>query len=209
MKKKYYGYFVPKTKKSGVAEDWKKVEKLVKGVAGARYRSFDSKEEAAEWLKAGANYEIKESRPSTGRQTLKKPLESGVYFDAGTGRGKGVEVNVTDEKGKSLLSILEKKISKQGTIFLPEGSTNNYGELLACKYALKIALKTGVKKVFGDSKLVIEFWSSGFAKRSALPVETIALVDEVADLRDSFEDIGGKIERVSGDDNPADLGFHK
>ena len=203
-KKKYYAYFVPKTKKSGVAEDWKKVEKLVKGVAGARYRSFDTKAEAEEWLGAGANYEMKEPR-------VKKPIEPGIYFDAGTGRGKGVEVNVTDERGKSLLSLLpeKKKISKHGTILLSEETTNNYGELLACKYALAIALETGGKKIFGDSKLVIEFWSSGFAKRSALPVETIALVDEVADLRDAFEDVGGQLERVSGGNNPADLGFHK
>jgi len=203
-KKKFYAYLIPKTKKSGVTEDWKKVEKLVKGVAGARYRSFNSKEEATEWLEAGANYEKKEPR-------AKSPIEAGIYFDAGTGRGRGVEVNVTDERGEGLLDlVLEKKqISKHGTLLLHKGATNNYGELLACKYALGIALKTGVKKVFGDSKLVIEFWSSGFAKRSALPVETIALVDEVADLRDAFEDVGGKIERVSGSDNPADLGFHR
>jgi ribonuclease HI len=92
---------------------------------------------------------------------------------------------------------------------LPVGVTNNYGELLACKYALTIAMKKGVKKVFGDSKLVIDFWSLGFAKKSELSVETQALVEEVSGLRDAFEDNGGELKRVSGDENPADLGFHR
>ena len=30
-------------------------------------------------------------------------LEPGIYFDAGTGRGAGVEISVTDEQGKNLL----------------------------------------------------------------------------------------------------------
>mgnify|MGYP001599598705 CR=1 FL=1 len=88
-------------------------------------------------------------------------------------------------------------------------SFDNYGELLACKYALQIAMQTGVKKVFGDSKLVIDFWSQGIAKKKELPEETYTLVVDVSALRRVFEAEGGSVERISGDDNPADLGFHR
>ena len=79
---------------------------------------------------------------------------------------------------------------------------------MACEYALKLSIKKGIKKIFGDSKLVIEYWSRGFIKRKDLPVATVKLADKVAKLRKKFESQGGEGGRVSGDDNPADLGFH-
>jgi len=80
---------------------------------------------------------------------------------------------------------------------------------LALRYALEIAKKEKVKKVFGDSKLVIEYWSRYRAKRKELSAETVKLIDEVAALRERFEAAGGSVGRISGDDNPADLGFHR
>jgi ribonuclease HI len=88
-------------------------------------------------------------------------------------------------------------------------ATNNYGELLALKYAIQIAKKTKHKKIFGDSKLVIEYWSMGIAKAKDLPTKTVKLIFEVSSLRESFEESGGKVLRISGADNPADLGFHR
>ena len=198
MTKKYYAYFLLSGKR-GVCEDWKECEKRVKGVAGARFQSFKTKEEAGEWLQSGASYKLK----------VKKVLEPGVYFDAGTGRGRGVEISVTDEKGKDLLDrVLPKKKLNKYHKHLVKGVTNNYGELLACFYALKLALKNGVRKIFGDSKLVIDFWSKGSMRKKMLPKKTIKLIEEVVSLRQKFENQGGAILRISGDDNPADLGFH-
>src|ERR1700685_1506806 len=92
-KKKYYAYFVPAGNKSGVTSDWKKCESMVSGKTGARFKAFDAKADAERWIAHGAIYETKQQ----------PKLERGVYFDAGTGRGAGVEVSVTDEKGKNLL----------------------------------------------------------------------------------------------------------
>ena len=63
----------------------------------------------------------------------------------------------------------------------------------------------------GDSKLVIEYWSLGKIRKetSADNPELLALVRKVQKQRKLFEKEGGKLLRVSGDDNPADLGFHK
>ncbi len=208
MKKKYYAYLL-RNGESGVLDNWKDCEKKVSGVYGARYKGFETKNDAEAWLAAGAKYESRSKKHEAGSGKVK--LEPGIYFDAGTGRGKGVEISVTDEKGKSLLDVVlsKKDINKFGKHLVGKSATNNYGELLACLYAMQAAMKKGYKKVFGDSKLVIDYWSKGFIKKDKVAEETVELAEVVAGLRQEFEEGGGVIDRISGDHNPADLGFHK
>lgn len=202
QKANYYAYFLPTTSKRGVVASWAECEAAVKGKE-ARFKGFLSRSAAEAWLAAGARYEAKPKQD-------KPVLEPGIYFDAGTGRGDGTEVSVTDENGHDLLSkVLPKaKINRHGKHNVEiVGGTNNYGELLGCKFALQIALEDGVKKIFGDSKLVIDYWSKGFIKKE-IPTTTRKLASEVVELREQFEKGGGKIKHISGDHNPADLGFH-
>jgi len=196
-KKKHYAYSINGNK--GITDSWPKCQKIVSGMINAKYKGFETRKEAEKWLEAGADYNLKHLAE-----------EKGVYFDAGTGAGKGVEISVTDEKGNSLLNkILEKrKINHRGNHWIINDATNNFGELLACKYALQIALKKNIKNVFGDSKLILDYWSKGFIKK-ILNKETIDLSNEVKKLRYSFEKKGGKMKHISGGSNPADLGFHK
>ncbi len=204
-KRKYYAYFVPSSGNSGVTDDWPTTEKMVKGVMGARFKAFNDRGEAEAWLTGGAVYG---ERPEAGGRKPKK----GIYFDAGTGRGEGVEISVTDEAGKNLLHKVFKKgnLNKFGKHLIESPSaTNNYGELLALRYALEIAKKTQAKKIFGDSRLVIDYWSQWKMKRKELPEETVELATKVAKMRERFEKKGGEIERISGGENPADLGFHR
>lgn len=213
--KKYYAYFIPRTNQKGVTGEWRECEKIIAGEKEARFKGFKTRTEAEEWLKQGADY---------GAKIPKSWLEAGIYFDAGTGRGTGVEISVTDEKGNDLLKkVLQgSDINRYGKHRLRGDVTNNFGELMALKYALEIALKYDIKKVFGDSKLVIDYWSKGIVKgaatpalpslpsaKKALPEETIGLALAVTKLRKKFENAGGSIQRVSGEDNPADLGFHR
>jgi ribonuclease HI len=202
-KNKFYAYRLPNGR-NGIVDSWAACEKLVSGVNGARYRGFASRAEAEEWLAAGAAYEPK-ARPTTRR-------EPGIYFDAGTGRGMGVEINVTDEHGKSLLhkTFQEREVNRFGTHRLKDKkATNNFGELLAMRHALLVALKGKCRKIFGDSKLVIDYWSEWRIKRKDLPEKTVALANEVSVLREEFEKKGGEVIRIGGGENPADLGFHK
>lgn len=202
---KFYAYIVPSKEKQGVTENWTECEKHVNGVASARYRSFDSREAAAEWLHSGGEYEKRPPR-------VKARLMPGVYFDAGTGRGDGVEISVTDEKGMNLLTkvLPRAKLNRFGKHLVTHAdATNNYGELLALKYALKYALKEEEKSIFGDSKLVIDYWSKYQIKRKDVAAKTVTLAEEVSELREEFESDGGVVSRVSGADNPADLGFHR
>lgn len=194
-----YAYLVPGKELRGVADTWEECERYVKGEPDARFRKFRMREEAEQWLDGGADYA---SKPSA---------EPGIYFDSGTGRGQGVEISVTDENGNDLLSKIlpERQINRFGKHWVFKDASNNYGELLACSLALKIALQEGVKKVFGDSKLVIEYWSLGKIKKNEVDEATVALAWEVKKLRKEFEAIGGILSRVPGDANPADLGFHR
>jgi len=197
-KKKYYAYSVGKEK--GIVDNWADCERIVAGVPGAKFKGFVMQEEAEKWLDAGADYKIKHIG-----------LEKGIYFDAGTGSGNGVEISVTDENGDSLLYkvLPEKEINSRGFHLIGKNTTNNFGELLASKYALQIAIDEKCFKIFGDSRLVVEYWSKGFIKKDNLPEETIKLSQEVKTLRKKFEHQGGKMFLISGGSNPADLGFHK
>ena len=118
--------------------------------------------------------------------SLKTPvnttLEKGIYFDSGTGRGIGVEVRVTDENKENILDKI---------------SPNSLEELLKCNLIL------------GDSRLVIDYWSLGRFHENNLELETINYINKVIQLRKEFEKNKGIVRHISGDVNPADLGFHK
>lgn len=199
---KYYAVHYIGTGENKIYNNWDICKKSI-GSKKTRYKSFKSEKEAKEWLNNGALYENKEE--------IKKNLEEGIYFDAGTGRGIGVETRVTDKYGNSLVNkiVPEDKVTEHGNYLCKAGSTNNFGELMGLYIALKLSLKDENKKIFGDSKLIIEYWSKGIAKINELPKETGELIQKVKELRDYYEKSGGKIVHVSGDYNPADLGFHR
>jgi ribonuclease HI len=94
---------------------------------------------------------------------------------------------------------------------LPKGKTNNFGELLGCFYALRIANANQIKSIYGDSDLVISYWSKNWVsaeKRSTDP--DLALLAEwtAKELR-TFNANGGSLKHIPGRINPADLGFHR
>ena len=88
-KEKYYAYFFD-TNNMGIKNSWDECKKIVQGTS-ARYKSFTSKEEAEFWLNNGAIYK-KKSETLERKILQNQKLEDAVYFDAGTGRGFGVEV---------------------------------------------------------------------------------------------------------------------
>lgn len=222
MAKKYYAYFLD-NKNNGITDTWGECQKIVSGM-NARYKSFKTLSEAEIWLKSGANYEYgkkEREKERKEREFLNYKLEDAVYFDSGTGRGEGVEVRVTDKNKNSLLSyllddglikFLNKKtwiINEFNNILLDKKRTNNYGELLGLYLALEYAERNSKNKIYGDSKLVIDYWSLGYFQKTKLEEETILLIEQVVKKRKKFEKNGGKVEYISGDINPADLGFHK
>lgn len=215
MAKKFYAYFFNE-ENLGIVESWEECKTVVQN-SKARYKSFPSYSEAKVWLKAGAKYENKK----ISSESIKAKLEEGIYFDAGTGRGQGVEVRITDKNGRSLIHILESdnfnKFLKKNSWFINEfdniqltkDKTNNFGELLGLYLALECAKNLNLNKIFGDSKLVISYWSKGQFQAGNLNQETVSLIKKVTENRRKFEFYNASVEHISGDINPADLGFHK
>ncbi len=200
--RKIYACFYVNENYGETFSTWEECQKAVK-IKKCRYQSFKTINEAQEWLNSGAEYIKKDD--------IKKNLPDGIYFDAGTGRGIGVEVRVTFKDGNSVLNkyLSEDKINEFGNYLMPFGSSNNFGELTGINFALEIALKEGILNIYGDSALVIDYWSKGFIKKDNVNSETYELALKVKNKREFFESIGGKVSHISGDFNPADLGFHK
>ncbi|MGL5054176.1 MAG: viroplasmin family protein [Fusobacteriaceae bacterium] len=214
-KEKFYGYYIIDSKEGGVLNSWDLCKKKVEGLK-SRYKSFSSYEEAKSWIDGGAVYEENTKR----REELQKKrlknekdrekLKEAIYFDAGTGRGIGVEARVTNLRGDSYIyDYFPKRVNEFGNINLGKDKTNNYGELVALYCALEVAEKEKVYEIYGDSNLILFFWSQGKCNKESLPEKTVELIEVVTKKRKEFEKKGGKIDYVSGDINPADLGFHK
>lgn len=201
LKQKFYGCFFVESEKFSIFDNWEECENKIKQFK-CRYKSFKTYEEAETWCKSGAEY--------TTKKEIQKNLPDGIYFDAGTGRGLGVESKVSFKDGISILPkyFPNENINEFGNLFLGNSKTNNFGELKALDMALDIALNNNILAIFGDSFLVINYWSKGHIKSDIDP-ETIELAKKVAKKRELFEKLGGTINHISGDYNPADLGFHK
>ena len=206
--KKFYAYFIIDTNENGILENWSDCQRKVSDKK-ARYKSFKTFLEAEKWLNSGANYEKKEKADLT--ELYSELDQNAIYFDAGTGRGNGVEVRLTDFNGNSLLYKImnEKNINEFGNYYVADTRTNNFGELVGIYTAFVYAKKYGTKVICGDSSLIIEYWSKGRYNSSDLENDTIELIKKVTLMRNEFEKKGGTVKKISGDVNPADLGFHK
>jgi ribonuclease HI len=90
---------------------------------------------------------------------------------------------------------------------------NNGAELVSMLFGLRIALKDKtVSTIYSDSQLIVDYWSQGKINsktKSKMDYNKLKIINEVAELRRRFEYEGGHIIKISGDSNPADLGYHK
>ncbi|QFP41546.1 ribonuclease HI [Borrelia miyamotoi] len=195
--KKYYACILKNKNEKIIFTSWEECKNKIKGQSN-RIKSFQTRKEAENWLLRDGKTDIY--------------YPEGIYFDSGTGRGKGIEIRVVNEKGMSIINkiIDQSLINDYNNYNIKnfDGISNNYGELFGLYIALKIALEENIKSIFGDSKLVIDYWSKGFYNKN-LNINTIKLIQNVTKLRNTFEEKGGKILLISGNNNIADLGFHK
>lgn len=90
---------------------------------------------------------------------------------------------------------------------------HNGTELLSMIIALKLAKKYPIiKEIRSDSDLIVKWWSIGHISKGK--VNTIDprkkdFIIQCGKLRTAFEKQGGKIVKISGDNNLADMGWHK
>lgn len=162
-----------------------------------RYKKFDTQENADRWIEYHG----------------KPPViidKDGIFFDAGTGGDKGTRVNVTNYNKERLPVAFPEDAEYDDTGLMKVNGTNNFGELYALKLALQYALEHDIKKIYGDSKLVIFYWSMGrYNELRMTNMDTIHLIKETSAIRRKYFEGGGRVYYISGDKNPADLGYHK
>ena len=158
---------------SNIVYTWDECQNIVKGKK-SRYKSFKTQTEAKKWLECGAEYESKSEKQDKLIDLFAELDRDAIYFDAGTGRGKGVEVRLTNFDGIPILYkiIGNSKINEYGNYYLSEGSTNNFGELVGLFSAIKYALKYNIHTICGDSSLVIDYWSKGRYNKENLGKDT-------------------------------------
>lgn len=166
--------------------------------------------------------------------TLLTPI---LYSDGGHNKMTKDEAwgSVTNDKGEDLLETYQSLFSDMNSkiVDLPskdkkslekrriiiskfndvKTQQNNGAELIALVVALRIALASVgiVKTIKCDSKLLTDYWSKYLKKesRNKMDPQKAKYIDELIMLRKKFEEVGGNIEKISGDDNKSDLGFHK
>lgn len=213
MDNKVKMYAVVFNGESRLFDNWDDCSSFVKGKSGVKYKKFASEQEAKSWIVE--NLSVKTTSVEVAEKVYDPSI---IYFDAGTGRGIGVEVRVTDSLGNSLINKIASNssfidlcnrygfiVNDFGNVQLPKNFTNNYGEALGCILAYKIAnMLPEVKTILGDSELVIKYWSNGVIK--VKNESTVKMLKYLTDLRASST---LELKWIPGSANMADLGFHK
>lgn len=170
-------YAVAKGHQAGIYTTWAAAKQQVDGVAGARYKSFPTRNEAQAWLDAGGNYAKKASgHKTTGKSAAPTQHDEKIilYSDGGsrnTGNTPGGHVRQGD---KAAWAYLIKHDGKQSFDSLGEfGATNNKMEITGLLQALTALKSVGMNQepilAVLDSKYVLDAitknWLQGWQRR--------------------------------------------
>ncbi len=157
-KKKFYAVAVGRT--NGIFTDWASTERQVKGYAGAKYKSFPTRQEAEDWL-AHPVYEKK--KVSSQRKEKQRPLQNHdpdsivVYTDGGSinNPGPGGYGAVIEDNGN-------RKEYSGGY----RHTTNNRMEMMAAIVALE-QLGNCRQKIYlySDSSYLVNGITKGWARK--------------------------------------------
>lgn len=165
----------------GVYSAWKDAEAQVRGVPGARFRSYTSKEEATRayeigYVAATAEVPIVEKKPRTALLTVPGPLLPSISVDAACDMTTGVmEYRGVDTETRA-------EIFRKGPFL---GASNNIGEFLAIIHALSMLHRAGDElPVYTDSRTALSWLRHRHTKTT---VQRTAENAEVFDLLDRAE----------------------
>ncbi|GEK29522.1 ribonuclease H family protein [Furfurilactobacillus siliginis] len=169
-------YAVAKGHRAGIYTTWAAAKQQVDGVAGARYKSFPTRNDAQAWLDAGGNYakqsHAKKVTPATTQVQHDEKIV--LYSDGGsrnTGNTAGGHVKQGD---KAAWAYLIKSDGQQFFDSLGEfGATNNKMEITGLLQALTALKNVGLNQepilAVLDSKYVLDAitknWLQGWQRR--------------------------------------------
>lgn len=156
MKQKYYA--VRKGRQAGIYSDWDSCKSQVEGFAGAQYKSFSTREDAAQYL-AGQNSAAADAGKKTPRESSPpEPIPAGhvvIYADGACsgnpGRGGYGTVVLYGDQRRELSAGFRR-------------TTNNRMEILGCIAGLDAIEERSDIMIFSDSKYVVDAVTKGWAE---------------------------------------------
>ena len=169
MKKKFY--VVWSGLNPGIYHSWDDCQAQIKGVKGAVYKSFDSKEEAERAYASPAYEYVKKTHPNPPQQVAPSNSPKGENSNTSTtesplfGRGLGeaayalaVDAACSGNPGPMEYRGVYLGDGKEIFHFGPVYGTNNIGEFLAIVHALALLDKQGLKMtIYSDSRTAISW----------------------------------------------------
>lgn len=180
-KQKYYVVWEGKT--PGIYSTWNECKAQVDGVANARYKSYESLQDAEAALKAGANKSWGKGKAAakTGTKSASKGPGAGageidydsISVDVGTRGNPGpVEYKGVDTRTGEILFYV-------GPI---ENGTNNLGEFIAIVHGLAYLKKLGSSKtIYTDSRTALSWLKNRKIASTLVRSPATAKIWEMAD----------------------------
>ena len=156
-KQKYYVVWHGQT--TGIFDSWHACEQQVKGVEGARYKSFDSREEA-ERAYASSPADYIRRRGASAPRTEKKAPDDVLYSNA-IASDAACSGNPGPMEYRGVYIPTGQELFHYG----PVHGTNNIGEFLAIVHAMALIVREGWQmSVYSDSRNAIQWITQGHCK---------------------------------------------
>jgi ribonuclease HI len=213
----------------GIYSTWIECEKQIVGFKGAKFKKFNTKQEAENFVNdivpVPINNILNEINPSTT-----------IYGDGGYNNTTKPDAwgSVVNGYGNDLIGYYSHLLSDMSLkeVVLPRGigkrtiivanfsgveQQNNGAELMAAVAALRISIDLisngiPVKTVYCDSQVIL-YWSIRLKPESEVSFDPrkVTYIKELIQLRKYCEAVGCNFLKISGNFglNKADLGFHR
>jgi ribonuclease HI len=172
-------YVVWEGKKPGIYTSWDECRKQVDGVAQARYKSFESAEDAAKAFKGDYKNYIQRKAPTVKKAAAGTWIRESVAVDAACSGNPG------DMEYKGVWVADGSVLFAMGP--LPDG-TNNIGEFLAIVHALAL-LKVQAKPnlpIYSDSVTAQGWVKKGKCNTKLAPTKRNAKIFELIDRAEKW-----------------------
>lgn len=205
-KKKKKFYVVWEGRQTGIFEDWDTCKKQVEKVEGAKYKSYESKQEAeAAFNKSYFEAVVLEKKlPPKVNPNVPPPIEHSVVVDAAWNS------KTKDMEYQGFHLATKKQLFKQGPYV---GATNNIGEFLAIVHALALLQKNGsTLPIYTDSRTAMSWVNRKFANTKLQPTdenkEVFELMNRATDWlkTNKYANKILKWDTKNWGENPADFG---
>ncbi len=178
MKKQKY-YVVWQGVKPGVYDTWAKCQSQIKGFPEAKYKSFESKEEAEKAFSSNYTLHIGQKTPKQ-KTAVKNSSKADIIWDslsvdaACSGNPGIMEYQGVDTRSKERIFHLKSQLG-----------TNNIGEFLAIVHALALMTKNNINKPIYTDSVTAMGWVK--KKKANTKLERNAKTEELYQLIERAE----------------------